>query len=101
MIKIVKQIEEPVVITFKDIDKYIEFNYIFVYKSKNSDNYCLLSKVGSHTYGIVPIGFNNSDARYTASTRQSAIYNVLSAGRDIRMFKSLEEFCKVIINKEF
>lgn len=57
--------------------------------------------MSSCKYGFVPIGFNNSDARYVASTRHEAVKNVLDANRDIRIFYSLEEFYKVIINKEF
>jgi hypothetical protein len=89
---------------------------IVAYRSKNSDNYCVLTKLTSRTlferalpqnrvvnasaFGFVALNSSTSEPRFVASSWQGAI-ELASKSRDIYTFTSMKEMLESMVNNRF
>lgn len=87
------------------------------YRSKNSDSYCVLTKLTSKTlfekaspnaarnqgtsvYGFVPLNNSSSEPRFVANSWQSAI-ELASQSRDLYTFANMKEMLLNMVNNKF
>jgi hypothetical protein len=84
-------------------------NEVVAYRSKNSENYCILAKLVNkkmygdkvqEVFGFVPLGSSSSEPRFVSDTWQGAI-EVASQTRSVFMFETWQEMLQAMLNKRF
>jgi hypothetical protein len=92
---------------------------IVAYRSKNSENFCILTKLTSKTifekaltaaqkyggapnsvYGFVALNSSTSEPRFIANTWQGAI-ELASKSREVFTFTSMKEMLESMVNNKF
>ena len=89
-------------------------NEIVTYRSKNSENYCVLSKLTSKTifekargntagknmYGFIALNGSSNEPRFASETWQGAI-ELASQSRDLYTFPNMKEMLLAMVNNKF